>query len=175
MKTSSLAFVVLAFTTLVPVVTQARPSCDDAVRYADSMHSLSEGMVREYRGQIAGRRVCDTEVRFLQTLNSLEQQCERLEYAVRHGEERDCLERTFSGVKHTFCSVRERASGMQACSCLRELMGKFDRTMDALADAGFRSHHDHHDNRRDIGFDSRRPLMPHKILARELGGLMSRR
>ena len=170
MKTSSFAFVVLAFTTFVPVVTQAR-TCSEAERYADSMHSLSEGMVREYRGQIAGRRVCDAEVRFLQTLNSLEQQCERLEYAVRHGEERDCLERTFSGIKRTFCSAREKASEMPVCACLREMMGKFDRSMDALADRGFSSHHD----RRSVGFESRRPPLPHEVLARGLADLLQRR
>ena len=39
-------------------------------------------------------------------------------------------------------------------------------TMDALADAGFSSHHDHHDGGRNVSFESRRFPQPHEIMER---------
>jgi hypothetical protein len=175
MKTSSFAFVVLAITTLVPAASQARCN-SDAYRYAQSMHSLSESMVHEFREELSHRRVCGEEARFLQTLRSLEDQCDRLLDGVQEGEGRECLERTFYGIKRTFCSVRERAQGMRVCSCLKELLCKFDRSMDGLADSGFYSRyepsrHDHDDrrvSRRQDGF-------PHDVLIQGLVQLLQGR
>lgn len=168
MKTPSFAFaVVLAVTALVPAPSQAR--CDSEVlRQVQAMHSVSKHMVIEFKEEIDGRHVCGPELRFLQTLRTLESQVDRLEDGVRDGDDRGCLERTFSGIKRTFYCVREQSAELRTCACIRELVCKFDRSMDAVEDRGFSSSHRDYDDgpRFGSGFSGgpRRPPMPHEIL-----------
>ena len=145
MKTTSLAFLVLAFTALVPAVTQARSNNNDAYRHAQSMRTLSEGMVREFREDISHHRPSRDEGRFLQTLRTLESQCESLLNDVRKGEDRDRLERNFKSIERNFHSTRDSAPRMGPRSGLKEMMAKFDRSLHAFEDARFSNDRRHDD------------------------------
>lgn len=147
MKTPSLAFVVLAITAFVPVATQARP-VSEAYRHAQSMQTLSNDMVHEFRKQLGGhRRTSSEEARFLQSLRTLESQCDQLLDNVKDREDRHCLERTFSSIERTFHSARDKAARMPICACLKGLMSKFDRSLHAFEDTGLRGHDHRHGDR----------------------------
>ncbi len=126
MKTTVLSFVV----TLSAFTTISHAGCNQQLlRAAESLRCNADSLVSEFQEEIEHKRVCSDERRFMESLCVLENQTDRFFSDVRSGDDPACLQRSFCSIKQTFDCAQRTASEIRVCSCVRELMGKFSRTL----------------------------------------------
>lgn len=126
MKTTVLSFVVA----LSAFTTTSHAGCNkELLRAAESMRCTADSLVHEFREEIEDRRICSDERRFMESLCVLENQTDRFYNDVRSGDDLACLQRSLCSIKQTFECTRRAASEIRLCGCVRDLMGRFSRTL----------------------------------------------
>ena len=152
MKTTVLSFVVAlsAFTTI------SHAGCNqELLRSAEAMRCTADSLVREFREEIEDRRICSDERRFMESLCMLENQTDRFYSDVRSGDDLACLQRSFCSIKQTFECAQRTASEFRLCGCVRDLMGKFSRTLCSVESQRLLTPYDEHRHHSESRFSDR--------------------
>jgi hypothetical protein len=132
---ASVFFVVAALSAAVSTTAQARCN-QELFRYAQSLHSTAESLVREFREEVKHRPICSTEREFLSTINTMESLSDRFYDGAAEGESPTCLERSFCSMQRSFAYAEQLSRSIRLCSCVRDLMGKFERTLCSVRSSG---------------------------------------
>lgn len=178
MKTTVLSFVVAlsAFTTI------SHAGCNqELLRAAESMRCTADSLVHEFREEIEDRRICSDERRFMESLCVLENQTDRFYNDVRSGDDLACLQRSFCSIKQTFECAQRAGSEIRLCGCVRDLMGKFGRTLCNVESqrllVPYEVHHHHSDSHYSNRSEFSRPsaVRPEAVLLQGLIQILQNR